>query len=292
MKTLFLSTGPRAWRRLLLAAAGALAALALAGALAQGAISREDRVALGPGSPGEPGAPPPGAPKAGVVTAAQPGDHLIALTFDDGPDPRYTPQVLALLRRYGAHATFFVIGQEAERHPDLIRAIAASGNEVGIHGWSHRSFQRMDAATMERELERSARLLERVTGRPPRLFRPPFGRLNPTVLGVAGRLGLTVVLWTPGHDPFDWAGALPGLIVRRCCTGIRGGEIILLHDGGGDRRNTVRALGTILDRLRAGRYEPLTVSAMLERSARLQAGTPAPGGGTAVPAPPTGSGSR
>ncbi|MDI3298810.1 MAG: polysaccharide deacetylase family protein [Bacillota bacterium] len=292
MKTVFFSTGGRAWWKLLLACTGAVVALAALGSLARGPVP--ERATLAPASPG-PGAPPPPrlpAPRQAppVVTVARPGDHLVALTFDDGPDPRFTPQILALLGRYRAHATFFVIGKEAEQHPDLVRAVAAAGNELAVHGWSHTSFQRMSAAAMERELVQSSRLIQRLTGRRPRLFRPPYGRFNPTVLRVASGLGLTVVLWTPGHDPFDWAGALPGLIVQRCCSRIQGGEIILLHDGGGDRRNTVRALGTILERLRAGHYDVVTVSEMLARAAGPEAGA----GAGPAPAPPraTGSGSR
>ncbi|MCL6521414.1 MAG: polysaccharide deacetylase family protein [Firmicutes bacterium] len=291
MKAVFWGSGGcRGWRRALACAGAAAALVALAGlarALAMGATTAPP--AASPAA--SPSATAPGRATARVVTAARPGDHLIALTFDDGPDPRFTPEILAILRRYRAEATFFVVGQEAQRHPDLVRAIAAAGSEVASHGWSHTSFQRLSEGAMEEELARTNRLIRSLTGRPARLFRPPYGRYNATVLSVAARLGMTVVLWTPGHDPFDWAGALPGLIVQRCCNRIQGGEIILLHDGGGDRRNTVRALGAILERLRAEHYQVVTVSEMLERAARLGS-TGRSAGSAAAPRPAAAPASR
>lgn len=176
--------------------------------------------------------------------------QAVALTFDDGPSP-YTPRVLRVLRRLRARATFFVVGELARRRPGLVRAALAAGMAVESHSFSHPyrpPFDRLARWRIRAEIGRTAALLSRL-GRRSRLFRPPGGAFSPYVLEAAGAAGQRVVLWSV--DPRDWQpGVEPRQIARRVLRAVRPGAIVLLHDGGGDRSATVRALPAIIRGIR------------------------------------------
>lgn len=153
----------------------------------------------------------------------------IFLTFDDGPHPEHTPAVLDALAAHDARATFFVIGEHAERHPDLIRRIAAEGHSIGHHSWAHTEPAETSASVLLEEADRTARWLADATGRAPHLFRPPYGKLTAGKLFGLWRAGQTVVLWNA--DPKDYcapsATAVSGWFEDHP---LEGGEIVLLHD--------------------------------------------------------------
>jgi peptidoglycan/xylan/chitin deacetylase (PgdA/CDA1 family) len=153
----------------------------------------------------------------------------VALTFDDGPHPEATPEVLRLLDIAGVRATFFLLGRMAEEHPDVARAIADAGHEVGLHGYEHRLLlKRRPAATLG-DLARGCASITAITGRAPRWWRPPYGVASTAALVGARRLGLTPVLWTCWG--WDWtASATPESVFRTVRRGLRGGGTILLHD--------------------------------------------------------------
>lgn len=211
------------------------------------------------------------------------GDHpgWIALTFDDGPDPRWTPAILAILRRYHVPATFFVIGAQAQAHPGLVRRLLADGHEIGNHTFTHPNLGFTSPRLVVLELDATQRLLEAITGRSTVLFRPPyFGDAEPTTadelraVAVAQRLGyITVGLHL---DPQDWRPRdaqgrrrTPEDLVRSVLAQLaqrdpeRRGQVVLLHDGGGDRSLTVRALPQLLTALRQRGYRFVPVSALL-----------------------------
>ena len=177
----------------------------------------------------------------------------VALTFDDGPDPAWTPRVLDMLKARGLKATFFVVGRNAEAHPELIRRIVAEGHEIGNHSYTHGNLAEMPEWRQRLELGSTARLIEAETGRSTTLFRPPYNadstpssvaELAP--LAFAEReMGYTVVL--EKIDPQDWARPGADVIVQRVKEQRREGSIILLHDAGGDRSQTLAALPRILD---------------------------------------------
>jgi peptidoglycan/xylan/chitin deacetylase (PgdA/CDA1 family) len=175
----------------------------------------------------------------------------VALTFDDGPSPD-TRRVLAVLERLHVRATFFVVGQLAERYPKLVRRELAAGMGVGSHSYSHPyrpPFERMPHAQILEEIERANEVLMSLW-RVPSLFRPPGGSFSPYVIKAAGVYGERVVLWS--FDPTDWkAGATAKQIIRRVLGAARPGSIVLLHDGGGDRSQTVKALPEIVMGIRA-----------------------------------------
>ncbi|QFZ77758.1 polysaccharide deacetylase family protein [Streptomyces fagopyri] len=185
-------------------------------------------------------------------------DH-VALTFDDGPDARSTPRFLRLLAEREVRATFFLLGDEARRCPDLVREIAAAGHEIGVHGWLHRPLLLRGPRVTYDDLARARDTVAAVTGRPPTLFRPPYGVMSTSAHLAAHRLGLTPVLWTCWGE--DWtARATPESIHRVVAADLDGGGTILLHDS--DRtsapeswRATLGALPRILDTCASRGYQ-------------------------------------
>lgn len=177
--------------------------------------------------------------------------QAVALTFDDGPSPG-TRRMLAVLKRLHVRATFFVVGRLAERYPKLVRRELAAGMGVGSHSYSHPyrpPFGRQPHAQILEEIERANGVLMS-HWRVPSLFRPPGGSFSAYVIEASGVYGERVVLWSV--DPTDWeAGTSAKQIVRRVLGAVRPGSIVLLHDGGGDRSQTVKALPEIVRGIRA-----------------------------------------
>jgi peptidoglycan/xylan/chitin deacetylase (PgdA/CDA1 family) len=215
---------------------GAGAATVAAGALAHGAFHRNS-------------------PLFGRAIGRLPADgRRVALTFDDGPNPVATPQILDTLRRMDVPATFFLLGRHVDRWPDLARRAADEGHEVGNHGWAHRKLHFRSPAYVRRDISLGTAAIARATGASPRLFRAPHGFRSPWVNGIAASLGQQVVGWTLGVWDSDRPGA--GVIAQRAVAGASAGAILLLHDGDGydpdgDRTQTATALPGIVDGIRA-----------------------------------------
>jgi peptidoglycan/xylan/chitin deacetylase (PgdA/CDA1 family) len=191
----------------------------------------------------------------------------VALTFDDGPDPKTTPRVLDLLDAAGAKGTFFVIGRKAEAHPELVRAIRARGHGVGLHAYAHdRLFALRTARRVRADLAQGVKALEAITGERPVLFRPPIGHTNPTIARVADELDLVVVGWTIGGRD-GVAGAEPEAVAARVSAGLRAGAIVLLHDAaekGGREPAGVRALPSILEAIAEARLAVMPVEGWID----------------------------
>jgi peptidoglycan-N-acetylglucosamine deacetylase len=184
------------------------------------------------------------------------GDHQVALTFDDGPDPRWTPKVLDILKAANVKAAFFLVGVNAERYPALVRRIVDEGHEIGNHTYYHPNLALCWPEHIRLELNATQLLLEAITGRATTLFRPPYAAdTGPTQLSdlaplkIAEDLNYLVVL--ENIDPQDWAKPGADIILRRIKQQRHDGNVILLHDAGGDRSQTVEALPHILDWLHA-----------------------------------------
>ena len=152
----------------------------------------------------------------------------VALTFDDGPDPEGTPAVLAALADLGWTATFFLLGSQTRRHPDVARAVAAAGHEIAVHGDDHRNHLFHGPRWIDRDLARATATVTEVTGVRPRLFRPPYGVLSGGSLRTTARLGLTPVLWTAWGR--DWLPSTPERVVDHLRADLRRGGTLLLHD--------------------------------------------------------------
>lgn len=188
-----------------------------------------------------------------AITSARTGRPEVALTFDDGPDPASTPMLLEALERAGARATFFLLVDAAERHPELTRAIATS-HEVGLHGLTHHPWLTVRPPdTGARELAEASRRLQGITGAPIRWFRPPFGAVSPRLMEAVRRAGLEHV-WCSVRTRDG--GRLEPADVRARCGRARAGDIVLLHDG---RPPTAHALPDVLGDLRARGLAAVTV---------------------------------
>jgi len=197
------------------------------------------------------------------------GARGVALTFDDGPHPRWTPRILDILARRGVRATFFVVGRKVDDHPEVLRAIVDAGHAVGLHSYAHdRLFSLRGERRVREDLQRGVASLERVLGSRPVLFRPPIGHTNPTIARVADAMGLVVIGWTLGGRD-GLAAARPEDVANRVRRDLRDGSIVLLHDAPerGDREPAaVRALPAILDAMAAGGLEAVPVADWVERS--------------------------
>ena len=189
---------------------------------------------------------------------------VVALTFDDGPAPKYTLLILNTLSRYHAHATFFVVGSEAQRFPDLISAISKQGSVVANHGWSHLNLREKGANLLWADANRTARYITSLGVNAQAFYRPPYGLISPALLKIFGAHGYRVVLWS--IDTKDWARPGVGSIVQHVTTEIKPGAIILMHDGGGNRSQTLTALTTILEQLKQMGYKAVTLPVLLQDS--------------------------
>lgn len=186
----------------------------------------------------------------------------IALTFDDGPQPSSTPQVLAILRRFGIQATFFCIGRQVAAYPTLVRQEQAYGDLVEDHTWSHPNLISLPTPLLDQQIQLTAQTISRLSGIPPLFVRPPFGATDARVLARAQRLMLSIVLWNV--DPRDWSLPGSGTIAARVLSATHNGSIILLHDGGGNRAQTIAALPAIITALRARGLRFVTIQQLID----------------------------
>ncbi len=180
----------------------------------------------------------------------------VALTFDDGPGAD-TPAVLAALKKAGVPATFFVVGTGVKANPGTLAATVAAGHEVGVHTWNHRDMTTLSAKQQKAEITATAGEILSATGIASRLFRAPYGSVDPSVLAQAEDAKLLSVLWDV--DTLDWTQPTADQIVETAVSQARPGSIILMHDSGGDRAATVAAVPRIIAALRAKGYEFATV---------------------------------
>ena len=175
------------------------------------------------------------------------GPKVIALTIDDGPSPVYTPQILALLEKYRVRASFSMIGERVTYYPGIARDVAGAGHVIVNHTWDHADLPRLTAAETRAEISRASDVIHSTVGTRPAMFRAPYGAWSPAALEYCAIEGLTPLDWSV--DPRDWSR--PGVqeIVRIIMATTRTGSIILEHDGGGDRSQTVAALKITIPRL-------------------------------------------
>ncbi len=167
-----------------------------------------------------------------VLTRGARQGRLLHLTFDDGPHPEHTPALLDLLSAHRVRATFFLIGQQAERHPGMVERILGAGHVLGNHSWSHPQFERLSLAQQRDEIERTDRLLERFDGRARHDFRPPRGVMPRAMVIDCVRRGRRIAYWS--YDSLDYSRRpVQELIASARRHPLRPGEILLLHDDGG-----------------------------------------------------------
>jgi peptidoglycan-N-acetylglucosamine deacetylase len=175
------------------------------------------------------------------------GPKTIALTIDDGPSPVYTPQILQLLSEYQVTASFSMIGRNAAAYPGVAREVAAAGHMIVNHTWNHADMAKMSATAVRDEIARATDAIHAATGTHPSMFRAPYGAWSPIVLHYCVAHGMTPLDWSV--DPRDWARPGVKAIVTDIMQDTRTGSIILEHDGGGNRSETVAALKIVIPRL-------------------------------------------
>lgn len=193
-----------------------------------------------------------------LLMRGDPAKKQVALTFDDGPHPKYTPKILEILRRYNIKATFFLVGELAERNPALVKAEVGGGHNVGNHTYHHVNLTKIPSGYIATEIKACGLVLSKIIGRPPHLFRPPGGDYNDNVAQVAEALGYKLILWT--DDPGDYASPGADVITQRIIEKVEPGGIILIHDG---VKETIDVLPKVIQTLKDKGYEFVTIDEMM-----------------------------
>jgi peptidoglycan/xylan/chitin deacetylase (PgdA/CDA1 family) len=196
------------------------------------------------------------------------GSKQLALTYDDGPNDVHTSRLLEVLAGHGVKATFFMIGRHVRQQAQVARAVAEAGHEIGNHTFNHPNLIFASADRTRKEIEECGQALDDVVGNHSKLFRPPFGGRRPQSLRVARELGLIPVMWNV--TGWDWRPPPAAEVERKVIRQIRGGSVILLHDGGhlalgADRSQTVIATDHLIERYQGEGYSFMTVSEMMAR---------------------------
>jgi len=191
--------------------------------------------------------PQPRLPYGEPMTTVGDGPKVVALTIDDGPSPVYTPQILRILHRYGVTASFSMVGRNAVAYPGVAREVVAAGHMIVNHTWNHYNLGYMSAAGVWDEIAQGTDAIHAATGKRPAMFRAPYGVWPPAVFSYCAHAGLTPLAWSV--DPRDWSRPGVRAIARTIVADTRTGSVILEHDGGGNRSQTVAALKIWLPRL-------------------------------------------
>jgi peptidoglycan/xylan/chitin deacetylase (PgdA/CDA1 family) len=203
-----------------------------------------------------------------TFTGLAPGSRQIALTYDDGPNDPHTQRLLEVLAKHNVHATFLLIGRYIQQQPQIAREIVQARHIVGNHTFTHPLLIFKSEAEIRQELTKCCDALQDAIGKPSNLFRPPFGGRRPAALRVARELGLETVMWNV--TGYDWNAPPAAAIERKVAKEIRGGDVILLHDGGhkqmgADRSQTVIATDHLITRFKTEGYEFVTISEMMAK---------------------------
>ena len=199
--------------------------------------------------------------KSGPFRYVANSEMKIALTFDDGPHPFYTAEILDILKQYDVKATFFCVGSNAELYPELIEREIAEGHEIANHTYNHYHVSKLSGEALSKDILCCTKTLERISGRKIRFFRPPEGVCNEALKEICEQAGMTIVLWSV--DTRDWAHTPINEICQNVKSNARNGSIILMHDFIGKNSPTPKALRQIIPMLQELGYEMVTVSQLV-----------------------------
>jgi peptidoglycan-N-acetylglucosamine deacetylase len=196
------------------------------------------------------------------------GSKQLALTYDDGPNDPHTFHLLEVLARHNVHATFFLIGRYVQQRPDMVRELVRAGHVIGNHTFTHPLLTMKSSADVRKELTDCRAAIQNAVGDHSNLFRPPFGGRRPAVLGIARELGLKPIMWNV--TGYDWNAPPAQVIEHKVEKQIRGGDVILLHDGGhrqmgADRSQTVIATDHLITLYKAEGYDFVPIPRMIEQ---------------------------
>ena len=180
---------------------------------------------------------------------------MVAITFDDGPHSRNTDDIVNIFSKYNAHATFFMLGSNVVKYPDVVKRVYDAGHEIGIHTWNHKELTKLSSDEVKNEVNNTATEIEKITGKRPTLVRPPYGSINENV---KNSIDNPLILWN--IDSLDWKSRDKEKIVPLVLNNVQDGDIILLHD---IHSTTIPAVEEILKYLIENDYQVITVSQML-----------------------------
>jgi peptidoglycan-N-acetylglucosamine deacetylase len=200
-----------------------------------------------------------------ITRQGNPQITSLALTFDDGPDLKYTPKILDTLRKYNVKATFFVVGTQIQKYPTTFRRIIREGHEIGSHSYQHLKFPKLSADQIKYQLTHNNEIIHQYDGIPKMIFRPPYGALDPASVETISRLGYKIVLWTV--DSLDWRGLKVQQVITNVVPKLNRGDIILQHCAADskleDLRGSNEALPEIIKTAKSRGYKFVTISQML-----------------------------
>jgi len=218
--------------------------------------------------PGPTASPSPSASAKVTYSSVRVDGPYIAMTFDDGPHATLTPKLLDLLALKKIKATFFVLGENAQRHPEILRRAVAEGHEIGNHSWSHPNLAKLSNEALHSQLQRTDDVIMQAIGSHPKIMRPPYGELTPKQRQwVNSEFGYKVILWDV--DPLDWKEPGPSIVAQRIIQETKPGSIMLSHD---IHAQTITAMPETFDALLAKGFKFVTVSELLS----LAASSPTP----------------
>jgi peptidoglycan-N-acetylglucosamine deacetylase len=198
----------------------------------------------------------------------EPGSRTLALTYDDGPNDPDTLRLMEVLARHDVKATFFMLGKFVQQKPGIVRALASAGHAIGNHSWDHPRLIFASNAELRHQIEQTQSAIFDACGVTPKLFRPPYGGRRPGTLSAVRALGLEPVMWTV--TCYDWKPNSADKVVAHAQRQVRGGDVILMHDGdqkamGADRKHTVEATDRLIAQYKAEGYEFVTIPEMMGR---------------------------
>lgn len=205
-----------------------------------------------------------------LLLKGSPASQKIALTFDDAPDTRFTPQVLDILKKHNVKATFFIVGRLAEKHPDVVKRIVKEGHVIGNHTYNHSLLTKLSDEQYQVQINKTQKILKQTIGYSPKLLRPPYGEISENQLLWASKHQFLVVNWNV--DSLDWKQLSQQQVTSNILTNAKAGSIVLQHSGGGpnqDLSGTVNALPAIIEALQSRGYQLVTLPDLLHVSKQL-----------------------
>lgn len=198
-----------------------------------------------------------------VISYVKTDKKAVALTFDDGPQPNITPQLLNILEHHHARATFFVLGIQAEKYPAIVKETHAKGHEIGNHGYSHQISRYRNLHYAIDDIEKTSRIIAEITGHPPMLLRPPGGFLSDDLVNYTRQKHIKIITWSWEQDSKDWGNNSSRQIASHIIKNLRPGQIIILHDGGSRRNEVLEAVDLLLTEMTRQGYKAVTVSELI-----------------------------
>jgi peptidoglycan-N-acetylglucosamine deacetylase len=198
-----------------------------------------------------------------MINEVPTSQKAVAITFDDGPNPTYTPQVIEIFSEAEGKATFFMIGEQMKNHPEVVKQVAALGHEIGNHTFTHPKLSQLSTAKCLEEIEQNEKLIEELAGRKPVVFRPPYLDYNQDTVSLLQQKGYPLI-GALNLAAQDWEQ--PGVrhILEKSRDAVKNGSILIFHDGYGDRSQTIEAVRKLVSELKSQGYQLVTVSELLE----------------------------